>query len=94
MATVLPMRFRLLHYFSTVKEASTRQLMDGLRSEYGTEGQFNESVINEHLMSMRAGGLIETNDIELDAAGNLVVNYSITEFGQGRLKYLPKSWKA
>ncbi|ABA88195.1 winged-helix DNA-binding domain protein [Syntrophotalea carbinolica DSM 2380] len=94
MATVLPMRFRLLHYFSTVKEASTRQLMDGLRSEYGTEGQFNESVINEHLMSMRAGGLIETNDIELDAAGNLVVNYSITEFGQGRLKYLPESWKA
>jgi hypothetical protein len=93
MAAVLPMRFRILHYFSTVKEASTKELMNGLRSEYGSEGQFNENVINEHLMSMRAGGLIETNDIELDQSNNLVVNYSITEFGQGRLKYLPKSWK-
>lgn len=94
MASVLPMRFRILHFFSTVKEASITELMNGLRSEYGNEGQFNEGTIGEHLLSMRAGGLIETNDIDLDKDGKLIVNYAITEFGQGRLKYLPRSWKA
>lgn len=93
MAAVLPMRFRILHFFSTVKESSIKELMNALRPEYGAEGQFNENVIGEHLLSMRAGGLIETRDIELDRDGNLVVNYAITEFGQGRLKYLPKAWK-
>jgi DNA-binding PadR family transcriptional regulator len=93
MTAVLPMRFRILHFFSQVKEASIKELMENLRSEYGTEGQFNARVLGEHLMSMRAGGLIETRDIEANGGGDVIVNYAITEFGQSRLNYLPKSWK-
>jgi hypothetical protein len=93
MATKLPMRFRILHHFCQVKSASCHQLMDALRQEYGTEGQFNSTIFNEHLMSMRAGGLIEDKDASFDGEGNLIQEFAVTEFGRSRMKYLPKSWK-
>jgi len=93
MAIKLPMRFRILHHFCQVESASNQQLMDALRPEYGTEGQFNSAIFNEHLMSMRAGGLIEDKAVSFDPEGNLVQEFAVTEFGKSRMKYLPKSWK-
>lgn len=90
----LPLRFRMLHFFSQVSEADNKKLMDALRADYGTEGQFTESIFTEHLMSMRASGLIQDKDVSFDSNGTLIQSFAITEFGKTRLKYLPKGWSA
>lgn len=90
----LPMRFRILHFFTQQKKASVDDVLRALRGEYGGEGQFNAGRIGQHLASMRAAGLIEDRDVEFDAAGNLVQWFSITDFGASRMKFLPQAWRA
>lgn len=67
--------------------------MDALKPEYGTEGQFKDSLVENHLASMRAVGMIEDTDMSIDAANNLIQRFKITDYGQSRLAYLPKSWR-
>ena len=94
MATTLPMRFRILHIISKHEDIDCKELIEALRPEYGSEGQLNESMVENHLASMRAVGLIENNAIFLEGPTNkLVQRVKVTEFGQSRLGLLPKSWK-
>jgi hypothetical protein len=92
MAYTLPMRFRILHIISTHKDINRQQLIDALKPEYGNEGQLNDSLVETHLASMRAVGMIEDTDISIDASNNLIQRFKITEYGHSRLAYLPKSW--
>ncbi len=93
MANKLPLRFRLLHLMSTKIKANVHDLMKDLRAEYGKEGQFSVKSFEKHLTSMRASGLIEEVDVDIDEQGNLLETFAIADFGRGRLKYLPSSWK-
>lgn len=92
--TKLPLRFRILHFLSQVPESDTAQMMEALAGDYGGEGQFRESIFDEHLMSMRAAGLIEERNVSFDSRGKLVQSFAITGFGRSRLKYLPRGWSA
>lgn len=92
--TKLPLRFRILHFFSQVPESDISGVMEALRTDYGREGQFRESIFTEHLMSMRSAGLIEERDVSFDSRGKLVQSFAITDFGRNRLNYLPKGWSA
>ena len=89
----LPMRFRILHLLSEGVSLSTAEIIANLQSEYAGEGQFKESIMNLHLSSMRAVGLIEVIELSLDAVDALQQKYKITEFGRSRLSYLPSSWR-
>ncbi|ABA88227.1 winged-helix DNA-binding domain protein [Syntrophotalea carbinolica DSM 2380] len=93
MAIKLPLRFRLLHLMSSKSEANVHDLMKDLRAEYGNEGQFSVKSFEKHLTSMRASGLIEETDVDIDEQGKLLETFTITDFGRDRLKYLPGSWK-
>jgi len=93
MAIKLPLRFRLLHLMSTKDRATVHDLMRDLKAEYGGEGQFSVKSFEKHLTSMRASGLIEEVDVDIDERGKLLETFTITDFGRGRLKYLPGSWK-
>lgn len=90
----LPMRFRILHFFTQQKKACTSDVMRALKSEYGDEGQFTADRIDQHLASMRASGLLEDQNVEFDDNNQLVQWFSITEFGASRMKYLPPGWRA
>lgn len=93
MADILPLRFRILHYISTVDKASADQIMKALEPEYGTEKQFKKEVFVDHLLDMKANFILDDNDVTLDDKGDLVVYYSINDEGKGLLKkYLPKRW--
>ena len=95
MKNVLPMRFRLLHHLSTVKENTVDDIMNALKSEYGDEKQFNKINLSDSLFSMKENGLIEDTKVELDSSGELCIYYSINDFGRALLqKYIPKSWKS
>lgn len=94
MADLLPLRFRILHYISTVDKASVDQIMKALEPEYGTEKQFKKAVFMDHLLDMKANFIIDDHDVALDDKGELIVYYSINHEGSTLLKkYLPKHWK-
>lgn len=93
MAELLPLRFRMLHYISTVDKTSADEIMKALEPEYGTEKQFRKEVFVEHLLDMKANFVIDDNDVTLDDKGELVIYYSINAEGKRLLnKYLPKRW--
>ena len=88
----LPMRFRILHLL-TLKELSEVEIMEALRPEYGTEGQFRRSTIDTHLASMKAVGMIEITDLSMGRDGNLLHKYRATDYGRNYLRYIPKGWR-
>ncbi|MHB8073982.1 hypothetical protein E4K67_00240 [Desulfosporosinus fructosivorans] len=93
MADLLPLRFRMLHYISTVEKTSVEQIMKALQGEYGTEKQFKKAVFIDHLLDMKANFIVDDNDVVFDDKGELVIYYSINDEGRRLLKkYLPKSW--
>jgi DNA-binding PadR family transcriptional regulator len=93
-ATLLPLRFRILHYLATVSKASAEDVLQALKPEYGKEKQFTKEAILDHLLSMKANFIINDQDVALDSKGELVVYYSINDEGKRLLsKYLPKEWK-
>ena len=93
MADTLPLRFRILHYISTVDKACADEIMKALRPEYGTEKQFTKKFLMDHLLDMKANFIIDDNDVALDGKGELIIYYSINDEGRRLLKkYLPKRW--
>ena len=89
----LPLRFRVLHYASQHNTVNYKDLLDDLKEEYGTDGQFNRGMVTRHLDSLRAVGMIEEADVKFDDNQELLVDYKITEYGKSRLSYLPDDWK-
>ncbi len=93
MKDLLPLRFRILHYLSTVEKACVDEIMKALKPEYGTEKQFKKQVFMNHLLDMKANFILDDNDVALDEKGELVIYYSINSEGRKLLKkYLPKRW--
>lgn len=88
----LPMRFRILHIISKNAGITDHEIMQHLEPEYGGEGQFRLAIVKEHIASMRAVGLIEDQSFSLGKDQELIQNVQITEFGESRLGFLPKSW--
>jgi DNA-binding MarR family transcriptional regulator len=91
--STLPLRFRVLHYASQNDAVNYVDLLNDLKEEYGTDGQFNRSMITRHLDSLRAVGMIEESDVAFDQNQELLVQYKITDYGRSRLSYLPDDWK-
>lgn len=90
----LPMRFRIIHLVSQHDTISDQEVMAALRDEYGEEGQYKRSIINTHLMSLRAVGIIEVAGVELDDNNELAQEFKITDYGKNLLNsYLPGGWK-
>jgi len=90
---LLPLRFRVLHYASQKDTFTYLDLLRDLKEEYGNDGQFNKGIMTLHLDSLRAVGMIEEADVDFDKNQELLVQYRITDYGRGRLSYLPDEWK-
>lgn len=90
---LLPMRFRVLTELATNGAQDTAQIMQSLAPEYGSERQFTKKMIDNHLQSLRAVGLVEDVDVSLDESEGLIRIAGITDAGRKLLKYLPKEWR-
>jgi hypothetical protein len=89
---VLPLRFRILHLInlSDGKPVKANDIYKELYDEYSGEGQFSFDFMEDHLMSIKAVGLIEAVEPYFDEFGEARYQYVITETGRSRTKYLPK----
>jgi hypothetical protein len=92
MAAVLPLRFRILHLVNLAdgKALTTDEIYNSLYDEYAGEGQFSLELMEGHLMSVKATGLIEGVEPYLDEVGEAHYKYRITATGRDRTKFLPK----
>ena len=53
----------IIHLVSQRDKISDREVMEALQDEYGDEGQYKMSIIETHLMSLRAVGIIEIQEL-------------------------------
>ncbi|HMM06198.1 MAG TPA: hypothetical protein PKD52_05965 [Clostridiales bacterium] len=90
--SILPFRFRVLHYASTRDTFTKHDLLRDLESEYAGEGQFTDKKMTLHTDSLVAVGMIKTVKTELEG-DDLLLTFRITDYGKDRLKYLPDEWK-
>lgn len=94
MDNLLPLRFRLLHFLSTVEKANVDQMMEGLREEYGKESQFTRAKFENHALSMKANFVIDEAELGVTPDGKLDIYYCINDEGRKLLKtYLPAAYK-
>ena len=92
---LLPIRSRVLQYMSTVPKANVTQVMDSLKSEYGSERQFTKPNFVDHLMALKANGLLDEGGCSLDSSGGLLVDYQINDEGRNTIqKFLPKKYRS
>jgi hypothetical protein len=89
---VLPLRFRILHLINLAngKPVKANDIYRELLPEYEGEGQFSFELMEEHLMSIKAVGLIDAVYPYFDEFDEARYQYVITETGKDRTKYLPK----
>lgn len=91
---LLPIRTRVLHFMSSVKQADIGLVMDGLKNEYGNERQFTKANFIDHMLSLKANGLIDEVSYDMDEKGELCIFYKINDEGRSTIqKFLPKKWK-
>nr|WP_300147557.1 hypothetical protein [Propionicimonas sp.] len=90
---LLPLRFRIITELATGGAQDTAAIMQSLAPEYGRERQFTKKMIDNHLQSLRAVGLVEDVAVSLDRDGGLVRTAGITDAGRKLLKYLPRDWR-
>lgn len=92
---ILPMRFRILHLLTQREDGlSELDIMEALKPEYGSEGQYKRSIIDTHLASMKAVGMIEIADLAMGSDGKLEHKFKVTDYGKNYRKYLPKEWNS
>lgn len=91
---LLPTRMAVLNHLNQVGIANLEEVMDSLKSEYGTEKQFNKELYLDHLMALEANGYLHLKKYELGKDDNLVLSFEITEDGRQAVdKYVPQEYR-
>ena len=84
-----PINYAILKYVAGVEKASPSQIVDALKSEYGSHRMLREKKVLEALMTAEKNGLLEISDYELDDNGNLVMYVYAHEEGAAAInKYI------
>jgi hypothetical protein len=91
----LPLRFKILYVLnkSGGQPLTTKEIYDGLESDYQGEGQFSLAKMEQHLLAVKATTIIEGCEPYIDEAGEARYKYRLTGEGQKRIKFLPKQWQ-
>ncbi len=84
----MPLKAKILYFISQNTSVSYKDILNGLKEEYGNEGQFKSKLIIFHLQSMKAVGMIEKEKVYFDENNELEIKYKITNNGKNMLKYV------
>ncbi|MBF0315434.1 MAG: hypothetical protein HQK50_07600 [Oligoflexia bacterium] len=75
----LPFKFAIIRNIAENPASNINTIMEKLKDDYGSEGQFNLKMVSMHLDSLRTSGLIQEDTNYC---------YSLTATGHLRLKYI------
>ncbi|MCI1985756.1 MAG: hypothetical protein LKJ69_12885 [Lactobacillus sp.] len=91
---LLPARTAVLNELYKKGNATVEEIMADLKCKYGTERQFTKKLYSDHCMALEANGMVELSGYELDDAGELQMEYRITDDGRSTVhKYVAKKYQ-
>jgi DNA-binding PadR family transcriptional regulator len=87
---LLPLKYSLVKYMEGKTSVNAKELFESLQPNYASEKQLSMKNIEKHLDALRAAGLIDMVNVELNG-GDLKCSYKLTAYGHSRLKkYIPE----
>ncbi len=85
----MPLNYAILKHFIDVEEASTEEVMEALKDDYGNYKAFNKKDVLLTLMTAEANGLLEEKRFDLDENNELRIFYYANEEGAATInKYI------
>ena len=81
-----PLNYAILLYFTTVPEASTDEVMQALKGEYGHFKAFKKNEVLNALLTAEANGLLEETRCDLDADNNVRMYFKAPPEGADTIK--------
>ncbi len=87
----IPMKMRTIEWLKDHPNSCVEEVMAGLKSEYGNEGQFNRKNFEHTIAAMKAVGIIRNTCVEFDSANEVAVRYTLTDYGVSSMKHIPKA---
>jgi hypothetical protein len=89
---LLPLKYSLVKFMNGKTSITPEELLERAKDNYGCERQLSLDNVEKHLSALRASGLIEMVNVELNGNGDLNCFYKLTAYGQSRLKkYVPEN---
>jgi hypothetical protein len=89
----LPLKFRILQLIASERGISNLDVATRIAAEYPGESQTKQAVVENHLTAFQTTGIIAGTPTGLAADGTLVLELTLTEYGAGRLRFLPRRFK-
>ena len=89
----LPMKFRLLQLIFSEPGVTCAALAERVAFEYRGERQARRTIIEDHLVSMQTVGIAAAAPCGVDGEGRLVCEYTLTAYGAGRMRFLPRRYR-
>ena len=91
---LLPTRMAVLNHLEKVEIANLDEVMASLKSDYGSEKQFNKELYLDHLMALEANCYLSLKNYKLGTDDELVLSFEITDDGRAAVdKYVPQAYR-
>lgn len=81
----MPLKMSIAQLFTDLTPRTKHKVFVELKTSYGTEKQFTRDTIENHLMSLKAVGVLKAEEARITAQNELVQAYAITSFGLSKL---------
>lgn len=84
----MPVKFRVVQAIYQNEALSNQEILVILKKEYPLDRSVNEEGVEDYLLALTAGGMIELTHATLVNKGKLKLFYKITDYGASRMKYI------
>lgn len=81
----MPLKMSIAQLFTDLTPRTKHNVFSELKGSYGTERQFTRDTIENHLMSLKAVGILKAEEARITSRNELVQVYAITSFGLSKL---------
>jgi hypothetical protein len=86
----LPLKFRMLQLIAAERGISNVEVAARIAAEYAGERQSGQTLVEDHIAAFETAGMITSRPTGMAASGTLVQTLTLTTYGLGRLRFLPR----
>lgn len=84
--TLMPLKMKIAALFRLYETLDPHAVLELVQDQYSGEKYCNLSVVEGHLQSLKAVGILNEENSFLNDEGELVCVYRISEYGHSRLE--------